>query len=242
MRRLCGLMLIAAALPAQVTYERIAGALKEPQSWLTYWGDYSAIHHRDLNQIDTTNVKNLRIEWIYQTGVSGSFQTVPVVADGVMYISAGEGLAMALDPKTGRELWRYKYAMPKDIKLCCGTVNRGLAMLDNRLFMTTPDAHVVAIDARNGKQLWDTEMADHRQGYGATAAPLVLRDKVITGISGGEFGIRAFVDAYDAATGKRGGASIRCLRRKKKAAIRGWRIRGSAGAAQHGSRARTIPN
>lgn len=203
MKWLPGLLLLAAGLPAQVTQERIVSALKEPQSWLTYWGDYSAIHHRELDQINTANVKDLRIEWIYQTGVAGAFQTVPLVVDGVMYITAGEGLAMALDPKTGRELWRYKYAMPKDIKLCCGTVNRGLAMLGNRLFMTTPDAHLVAIDARNGKLLWDAEMGEHRQAYGATVAPLVVKDKVIAGVSGGEFGIRGFVDAYDVATGRR---------------------------------------
>jgi alcohol dehydrogenase (cytochrome c) len=201
---MCAALLLAAfSLQAEVTYERIVKARSEPQSWLTYWGDYSAIRHRELNQINAANVKNMRVEWIYQTGVRGAFQTIPIVADGVMYISAGEGLAMALDPKTGRELWRYKYPLDRDAKLCCGTINRGLAMLGNRLFMTTPDAHLVALDARNGKPVWNTEMADYRKGYGSTMAPLIVKDKVISGISGGEFGIRGFVDAYDAATGKR---------------------------------------
>lgn len=202
--KFAGFLLIAATLSADVTFDRIVKAQSEPQSWLTNHGDYSGIRHRELDQINTTNVKNLRVEWIYQTGArSGAFQTVPIVADGIMYISAGEGLAMALDPKTGRELWRYKYPLDRDLQLCCGTINRGLAMLEGRLFMTTPDAHLVAIDARNGKQLWNMELADHKKGYGGTMAPLVIKDKIIAGVSGGEFGIRGFVDAYDAATGKR---------------------------------------
>src|SRR5215207_3078770 len=140
--RLAGLVLLLAAvsMPAQVTYERIVNQAKEPGNWLTYQGDYGAVRHRELNQINSENVRNLRVEWIYQTGISGAFETVPLVVDGVMYISGGEGTAMALDPRTGRQYWRYKYNMPRDVKLCCGGVNRGLAMLGTRLFLTTPDA------------------------------------------------------------------------------------------------------
>ena len=106
-------------------------------------------------------------------------------------------------PERAAQFWQYKYNRPRDQKLCCGTINRGVAMLGGRIFMTTPDAHLVAIDARNGKQLWDVEMGDWHQGYGSTMAPLVVKDKIIAGVSGGEFGIRGFVDAYDPATGKR---------------------------------------
>ncbi|MBC7927385.1 MAG: PQQ-binding-like beta-propeller repeat protein, partial [Bryobacteraceae bacterium] len=200
--KLAALLLLAGSLQAEVTYDRIVKAASEPQSWLTYQGDYGAMRHRELNQINDTNVKNLRVEWMYQTGVRGAFETVPIVADGVMYITAGDGMAMALDPKTGREFWKYKYNMDRDAKLCCGTVNRGLAMLGQRVFMATPDGHLVALDARTGKQLWDTQMGDWRKGYGATMAPMVVKDKIIAGVSGGEFGIRGFVDAYDPATGK----------------------------------------
>jgi len=196
-------LLLASQLPAQLTYERILNAAKEPDQWLTYQGDYTGNRYRELDQINSTNVKNLRTEWIYQTGVSGSMQTVPLVVDGVMYMTAGDGLAMALDPKTGRELWRYKYTWNREARLCCGTANRGVAMLGNRLFMTTPDAHIVALDARTGRLLWDTEMGDYRKGYGATMAPMVVKNKIIAGVSGGEYGIRGFVDAYDPATGKR---------------------------------------
>ncbi len=195
-------LLFGSALSAQVTSERLVNALKEPQNWLTYWGDYSAVRHRDLKQINTANVKDLRTEWIFQTGQRGAFETVPLVVDGVMYLTAPEGYAFAVDARTGRELWQYQYPVG-DKKLCCGTVNRGLAMLGNRLFMATPDAHVIALDSRTGKLLWNVEMADYQQGYGATLAPIVVKDKVLAGVSGGEFGIRGFVDAYDAATGKR---------------------------------------
>ena len=145
----------------------------------------------------------LRLEWIFQTGQTGAFETVPLVVDGVMYLTAANGYAYAVDARSGRQLWEYKYVVPANLKLCCGTVNRGLAILDNRLFMVTPDAHVIALEAATGHLLWDTEMASAAQSYGATLAPLAIRGKVIVGVSGGENGIRGFVDAYDTATGKR---------------------------------------
>ena len=199
-----GFVLAATALAQQpVTYERIVNAAREPHNWLTYWGDYGAVRHRTLNQIDVNNVRDLRVEWIFQTGQRGAFETVPLVVDGIMYFTAQEGLAFAVDARTGRELWRYEYRVPKGVQLCCGTINRGLAILGGRVFMATPDAHVIALDIRNGRPLWKSEMADYRKGYGATLAPLVVKDKVIAGVSGGEFGIRGFIDAFDASTGKR---------------------------------------
>ncbi|MGH9662147.1 MAG: PQQ-binding-like beta-propeller repeat protein, partial [Bryobacteraceae bacterium] len=159
---------IAAALPAQVTYDRIVNALKEQHNWVTYWGDYSAVRHRDLKQIHTGNVKDLRVDWIFQTGQSGANQNVPLVVDGVMYATAPNGFAFALDARTGRQLWMYKHAFPPGEKPA-GLPNRGLAILGERLFMTTPDAHVVALDARNGRLLWETEMAGYAKGqYTAT--------------------------------------------------------------------------
>jgi alcohol dehydrogenase (cytochrome c) len=139
---------------------------------------------------------------MFQTGQTGSFQTVPLVVDGIMYITAGDGVAFALDARSGRQLWKYKHVFPPGRKGI--SVNRGFAILGDRLFMVTPDAHVVALEARTGRLLWDTEMAPYTQGaYSATLAPLAVKDKIITGISGAEFGIRGFIDAYDAQTGKR---------------------------------------
>lgn len=194
----------AVAAPApSLPFDRIVHALDEPQNWLTYWGDYSAQRYRTLKQIDTSNVKDLRLEWMFQTGQSGAFETVPLVVDGIMYFTAAGGFAYAIDARSGRQLWQYKYPMADNIKLCCGTINRGLAMLDGRLFMATPDAHVVALEASTGQLLWNTAMAPGHAEYGATLAPLAVNGKVIAGVSGGEFGIRGFVDAYDARTGAR---------------------------------------
>jgi alcohol dehydrogenase (cytochrome c) len=206
MRPIVVAVLLAGSIQAQnpVTSDRLVNALKEPENWLTYWGDYSGIRHRELNQINTSNVKDLRLEWMFQTGVSGSFQAVPLVVNGVMYFTGGEGTAFAIDAKTGRQLWRYKYPLPEAKNgFVNGTVNRGLSILGQLVFMAVPNAHVVALDIRTGKLVWEAEMADYTKGYGATVATLVVKDKVIVGITGGEYGIRGFVDAFDAATGKR---------------------------------------
>lgn len=204
MRRVLSLGLFLAGLAAAqpVSYERLVNARSEQQNWLTYWGDYSAVRHRELTQIHTGNVKDLRVEWIFQTGQTGAFETVPLVVDGIMYITAGNGVAFALDARSGRQLWQYKHAFPPGEKAT--GVNRGFAILGDRLFMVTPDAHVVALEARTGRLIWETEMAEYRKGqYTATLAPLALNGTIISGISGAEFGIRGFIDAYDAATGKR---------------------------------------
>src|SRR5207302_7566901 len=172
-------------LAQPVTFDRIVNAAKEPQNWLTYWGDYGANRYRDLKQIDTANVKDLRLEWMFQTGQTGAFETTPLVVDGIMYLTAANGFAFALDARSGRQLWQYKYPMPEGLKLCCGTVNRGLAILGERLFMVTPDAHVVALEAATGRMLWIAEMVPASNSYGATLAPLAVHDKVIVGVSGG---------------------------------------------------------
>jgi alcohol dehydrogenase (cytochrome c) len=201
-RAVCLGLLAASMLAAQVTYERIVNALEEQQNWLTYWGDYSAIRHRDLKQIHTGNVKDLRLDWIFQTGLPGDFEAVPLVVDGVMYVTGGGGYAYALDAHSGRQLWMYKHSFPPGRKV--DLVNRGFAILGDRLFMVTPDANVVALDSRTGRMIWQTEMAPFNKGqHTATLAPLIVKDKVIVGISGAELGIRGFLDAYDAKTGQR---------------------------------------
>ena len=202
--RLPILILIAAGwLPAQVPYERLVHAPSEPQNWLTYWGDYSAIRHRTLDQINTANVKDLRLTWMFQTGVTGAFEVVPLVVDGIMYFTAGSGQAYALDARTGRQLWAYKHAFPPGRKGTQG-VNRGMAMLGNTLYMVTMDSNLVALDALTGRLVWQTEITPYKAGtYYATLAPLAVKDKIVVGISGGEQGTRGFIDAYDAKSGKR---------------------------------------
>jgi alcohol dehydrogenase (cytochrome c) len=202
-RLLASTLLFAAAAGAQVPYERIVNALAEPHNWLTYWGDYRGVRHRPLDQINAANVKNLRVEWIFQTPVQGRFETVPLVVDGVMYLTASDGWSFALDARSGRQLWRHKHAIPEKALLVAGTINRGFAILDDLLYRVTPEGRLLCLEARTGKQRWNVEIAPYSKGYGATLAPLAIRDKILVGVSGGEFGIRGFIDAYDAKTGKR---------------------------------------
>jgi alcohol dehydrogenase (cytochrome c) len=199
---ICGAS-VGAICAADLPFDKIVHAASDPQEWLTYWGDYHATRYRDLNQIDDANVDQLRLQWIFQTGVPGAFETVPLVLDGVMYFTANNSSAYAIDARSGRELWRFQYTIPKDARPCCGTLNRGLAMIGRRLFMATPDAHLVAIDSRNGRLLWDSEIIRANGIYGASMAPLAFKDKVVVGVAGGEKGNRGLIDAYDAATGKR---------------------------------------
>jgi alcohol dehydrogenase (cytochrome c) len=194
--------LAVTTLPAQITYNRLLHAKEEPQNWLTYWGDYSAIRHRTLDQINTKNVKDLRLAWMYQTGRAGVNETVPLVIDGIMYATVGDGIAVAIDARSGRPLWSYHHNFPPGH--ATSGVNRGFGVLGERLFMVTPDSNLVALDIRTGRLIWQAEMAPYKAGtHYATLAPLVIKDKVLVGISGGEQAVRGFIDAYDAATGKR---------------------------------------
>ncbi len=186
-----------------VTYERLLKADDEPGNWLMYSGNYRSYRHTKLDQITPANVHRLRPKWIYQMRITHAVETSPLVVDGIMYLTRPPNDVVALDTETGRRLWMYQYKVPERVYTCCGQVNRGLAILGDRLFMATVDAKVVALDARSGRLLWKTEMANYQDGYAATVAPLVAKDKVIVGIAGGEYGIRGFIDAYSATTGER---------------------------------------
>ncbi|MFN0121522.1 MAG: PQQ-dependent dehydrogenase, methanol/ethanol family [Blastocatellia bacterium] len=186
-----------------LAYDRIVNARKEPHNWLTYFGDYEGRHYSLLKQINLANAAQLQTAWIFQPQGNGGLQATPLVVDGIMYTTAASNYAYALDAATGKTLWTYKY-QPKDPKYDVkGQPNRGVAMLDGRLFMCTADAHVVALDAKTGGELWKMELAPASEGYFSYMAPLALKDKIIAGMGGGEFGVRGFVDAYDPATGKR---------------------------------------
>jgi len=187
---------------AQVPYDRIVHADKEPGNWLTYSGNYSGHRFSPLAQITPANVAGLRVKWAYQFE-SARTETSPIVVDGVMYITAPNSAA-ALDARTGRELWKWRRPLPKDYQsIGFGHVNRGPAILDGQLFVATLDCYLVALDIKSGAERWSTRVEDYKPGYSLTLAPLAIKGKVLIGISGGEAGIRGFVDAYDAATGKR---------------------------------------
>ena len=184
-----------------VTWERLLNAAAEPHNWLMYSGTFDSQRYSRLDQIHNRNVGELELKWAYQLSELDRAETTPLVVDGVMFITEAPSNVVAVDAKTGRPYWRYNHELPDDLRICCGRNNRGVAILGDTLFMSTLDAHLVAIDARTGNSLWDTEVADYRAGYSKTAAPLVVKDKVVTGIAGGEFGIRGFLDAYNADSG-----------------------------------------
>ena len=198
---------LAQSAESGVTYEDLLNGLSEPSSWLTYSGDYTGQRHSPLTMITPENVQDLVPIWTFQTGTmtrGRGFETTPLVLDGVLYVTGSNNLAWALDARTGRPFWQYRRNLPDDLTYgSSAPVNRGFGILGDRLFMVTLDAHLLALDRRTGSVLWDIELADYRIGYAATLAPLVIDDKVIVGISGGEYPTRGFIDAYDPTTGDR---------------------------------------
>ena len=177
---------------------------EEPHNWLTYWGDYQGTHYSGVEgRSPRANVRQLQAKWTLQMPGSSTIEATPLVVDGIMYTSGPPGTVVALDARTGRQIWRYqrtqKVRNPNEIN----PFNRGVAVLGNRVFVGTLDAALIALDARNGLPLWEVQMADTMQGFSITSPPLPIKDKIIAGIAGGEFGIRGFIDAYDAATGRR---------------------------------------
>jgi alcohol dehydrogenase (cytochrome c) len=206
-RRLLWLMLSAITvvsyrLQAQVGYERLLNAAKEPGNWLLYSGGYFSQRYSSLGQITPANVKNLELKWMYQAAVAGGWQTSPLVVDGIMYLTQRPDDVVALDAKTGRVFWIYRHTLAPTQLVCCGANNRGLAILGDTLFMGTLDAHLIAIDTKSGRPVWNAQVGDSKAGYSVTLAPLVVKDKVIVGVGGGEYGIRGYVAAYDARSGK----------------------------------------
>ena len=192
----------AAWAQAPVTFDRLLNSAREPQNWLTYSGAMHSQRHTALKQITPANAKNLELQWIFQSRSLEKFEATPLVVDGVMYVTQAPNDVVALDAATGRVFWVYSYAPAGDARPCCGRINRGLAILGETLFMGTIDAHLIAVHAKTGRLLWNVEVAKAASGYALTHAPLIVKDKVIIGTAGGEFGIRGFIAAYDAATGK----------------------------------------
>jgi alcohol dehydrogenase (cytochrome c) len=176
----------------------------DPSRWTTYSGDNTGQRHSPLTQITPANASQLRPIWTFQTGVIGKWESTPLVIDGVIYATGQDNNAWAIDARTGRSLWRYRREMQiTDLSVCCGNVNRGFAVHNDKLLMVTLDAHLLALDIKTGRPIYDVVIDDWHKGYTGTAAPLVVKDKVIVGIAGAEFGIRGFLDAFDADTGKK---------------------------------------
>jgi alcohol dehydrogenase (cytochrome c) len=200
---LLGSNFCATLMYGQVTPERLLNSAKEPQNWLMYSGDYAGRRYSALEQINVSNAHALVPKWVYQTVAVGKFETTPLVVDGILYGTGQDDRAFALDARTGRPIWQYQRTLPADVRPCCGRVNRGLAILGDKVFLGTLDDHVISLDARTGNVVWDVNVFDYKKGYSITLAPLAIKNMVIVGVSGGEYGIRGFIEAYDAATGER---------------------------------------
>ena len=165
-------------------------------------GDYSQQRYYPNKQINTSNVSRLHPAWIFQTEVRESMETSPIVVNGVMYITTSFSHVYALDARTGEELWHYKHKMGPVTTYCCGPNNRGVAVSGNSVYLATLDAKLLSLDAKTGAVAWSTQIADPEMGYSETMAPTVANGKVLIGVNGGEYGIRGFVKAFDAKTGK----------------------------------------
>jgi alcohol dehydrogenase (cytochrome c) len=193
----------AADILGGLTYERIRNAAAEPHNWLTYWGDYAGRHFSALKQINTANVAQLQARWAVQMPGDTLLEATPLVVDGVMYTAGMPGEVFALDARSGLQIWKYARKQKVVNPYESNRFNRGVAVLGNRVFFGTLDAALIALDARTGQPLWEVQVADTMEGYSITSPPLAIKDKLIVGVAGGEYGIRGFVDAYDAKTGKR---------------------------------------
>lgn len=186
-----------------VDYEAIRDAGKNLNDWLTYSGSYDGHRFSPNNQITPANVPGLRLLWERQYNTSEpSIETSPLVVDGYMFVTVPPNRVEALDARTGAFIWAFERDLPTHLALCCGLVNRGLAVLGNILYFGTLDAHLVALDIHTGHIVWDVQIADYKAGYSITSAPLAVKNLIITGVAGGEFGIRGFIDALDGTTGK----------------------------------------
>ena len=200
---ICAALACACLTAGEVTVQDLLEDEDVAADWLNYHGGYSGHRHSLLDQIDRSNVGSLRLAWAFQERISEKFEVTPLVHDGIMYITVPPGDVYALDAETGARLWRYSRRMPPKLIACCGLVNRGLAILGDRLFMATLDAYAIALDRKTGRLLWETKLIDFSLGYSGTHAPLVVKDLVMVGTAGGEYGIRGFIDAFDVETGER---------------------------------------
>ncbi len=185
-----------------VTQSMLNDSGKDNKNWLHPNGNYEQTRHYPVAQINTANVAKLRPAFVFQTGIVESMETAPIVVDGVMFVTTSYNHVYAINATTGEQYWHFKHKIGPVSTYCCGPNNKGVAVSEGKLFMGTLDAKLVALDAKTGKLLWETEIADPELGYSETMAPAVVDGKVLIGTNGGEYGVRGFVKAYDANTGK----------------------------------------
>jgi len=208
---LCGFALLALVLGSRakswaqdVSYDEILHSASHPGDWLTYGGNYASQRFSELKQVNTQNVKDLKIQWVYQLKRQGIFESSPIVADGVMYVTEPPTTVTALDVRTGKPIWRWTAPLPPNL-LTIGLfpTNRGVAILGDTVYVATIDAHLVALDAKTGAVKWTSEIGKNADAVAITQAPLAIDGKIVVGMGGGEGGLRGYIDAYDAKDGHR---------------------------------------
>jgi len=186
-----------------VTFQRLRDSWRESKNWLSYWGNYQGTHYSNLSSVTPANVSALRSQWAFQYNGSG-IESTPLVVDGLMFVTGPLNNVTALDARTGRAIWNYHRQLPEGKwRRCTVMTNRGLAILGDRLYMATLDAHLLALDAKTGNVIWDVAVDDHAKGYSITAAPLAIEGKIIVGVTLAECALMGFVDAFDARTGEK---------------------------------------
>ena len=187
---------------ALVTQDLLNRAASDGNNFLHTNGNYHQTRYYPNRQINTSNVHRLRPAWMFQTEVKDTFETSPIIINGIMYFTTAFNHAYAVDARTGEQLWHFKHKMGPVTTYCCGPNNRGVAVSGDRVYMATLDAKLLALDAKTGQLVWETQVADPELGYSETMAPTVVGDKILLGTNGGEYGIRGFVKAFDAKDGK----------------------------------------
>ncbi|MCW5624736.1 MAG: PQQ-binding-like beta-propeller repeat protein, partial [Burkholderiales bacterium] len=194
---------VAGPTHTPVTDDMLVNAQKEASNWLMAGRDYAGTRYSPLAKINTKTVKRLVPVYSFSLGTLDAQNTTPLIVDGVMYVTAAHGKIYAVDATTGKELWGYSHPLPDNIgkMMCCDVGNRGAAVYGDKVFYATPDAHVIALDRATGKEVWDVTVGDWEKGQTMTVAPLIVKGKVVVGMSGAEYPTRLWIDAYDAETG-----------------------------------------
>ncbi|NQV83499.1 MAG: PQQ-binding-like beta-propeller repeat protein [Rhodospirillales bacterium] len=212
-----------------VTQDMLSRAGGDANNFLHTNGNYAQTRYYPASQINTGNVKKLRPAWIFQTEISESLETTPIIVNGVMYVTTSFNHVYALNAATGEQIWHYKHKMGPITTYCCGPNNRGVAVSGNKVFMGTLDARLLALDSKSGKVLWNIQIADPEKGYSETMAPTVVNNKVLIGTNGGEYGIRGFVKAFDANNGK----LLWTFHTTKKSSVGKWATHDATGRDMH---------
>ena len=198
------LLALCCAVPsfAQVPYDRLKNSNSEPQNWLTYGGNYASQRFSGLNEITPQNVASLRTAWVYQMRGGGVMESSPIIVDGIMYVTEPPSNVTALDARTGKPLWHFSPVVPRDfVPIGLFPTNRGVAVLDDKVYLATIDDHLIALDAKSGVVRWNSLIANKDDGYAITQAPLAINGKIVVGVGGGEAGAHGFLSCFDAKDG-----------------------------------------